>query len=62
MKCPHLIKWVLFACKANEKPYFPSNFQLHEYCKTEEHKKCPFYQGKLTTEKEPGVLIPMFCI
>jgi len=42
MKCPHLIQWVTFACKAKDKLYFPSPFQLQEYCKQEEHKKCPF--------------------
>jgi hypothetical protein len=42
MKCPHLIKWITFACKAEEKLYFPSPFQLQEYCKQKEHRKCPF--------------------
>jgi len=50
MKCPHLIKWVSFACKAGEKLYFPSHFQLQEYCKKKEHKKCPFYLKSINTE------------
>jgi len=41
MKCPYLIKWATFACKADYKLYFPSSFQLEEYCKRKEHKKCP---------------------
>jgi hypothetical protein len=42
MKCPHLIKWLSYCCKANEKPYFPSPFQLEEYCKGKYYRKCPF--------------------
>jgi len=42
MKCPHLIKWLTFTCKAKETIYFPSSFQLQEYCKTISYKKCPF--------------------
>lgn len=43
MKCPHLIQCVTFACKAKDKLYFPSPFQLQGYyCRQKEHKKCPF--------------------
>lgn len=42
MKCPHLMKWLSYSCKANEKPYFPSSFQIDEYCKGKFYKKCPF--------------------
>ena len=42
MKCPHLKKWLLHSCKAKETLYFPSAFQLEEYCKRKEHRKCPF--------------------
>jgi len=52
LKCPHLIKWVTFACNAEDKIYFPSHFQTHEYCKTKEHKKCPFYLKKTSMEGE----------
>jgi len=45
MKCPHLIKWVTFVCKAKDNLYFPSSFQLQEYCNGKEHKKCPFNLG-----------------
>jgi hypothetical protein len=43
LKCPHLAKWVTFACKADYKLYFPSSFQTQEYCNQKEHKRCPFY-------------------
>jgi len=43
MKCPHLMKWVAPFCKALDRPYVPSQFELEEYCKTKEHRKCPFY-------------------
>ncbi len=43
MKCPHLMKWVAPSCKALDRPYFPSLFELEEYCKTKDHRKCPFY-------------------
>jgi hypothetical protein len=43
MKCPHLMKWVITSCKAPDKPYMPSLFELEEYCSTKDHRKCPFY-------------------
>jgi hypothetical protein len=58
MKCPHLIKWVTFVCKASDKLYFPSRFQLQEYCKRKEHKKCPFYPKKTSMEQEIDGLVP----
>ena len=42
VKCPHLIKWLTLACNAKANIYFPSAFQLQEYCKKTSHKKCPF--------------------
>lgn len=51
MKCPHLIKWLTFACKAKEKLYFPSSFQLDEYCKQKLHRKCPFYVRGISSEE-----------
>ncbi len=45
MKCPNLVEWVdwvILLCKAGERPYVPSLFELEEYCNTENHKKCPF--------------------
>jgi len=52
MKCPHLIKWLTFVCKAKEEFYFPSTFQLEEYCKKREHKKCPFNLQNTNIEDE----------
>ena len=51
MKCPHLIKWLTYACKAKENMYFPSSFQLHEYCKSKLHRKCPFYGASISSEE-----------
>lgn len=50
MKCPHLKKWVLFTCKATETLYFPSTFQLEEYCKQKNHRKCPFLLAGISRE------------
>jgi hypothetical protein len=44
VKCPHLLKWLPIACNADYKLYFPSLFQLQNYCDTKEHKKCPFFK------------------
>jgi len=55
IKCPHLIKWLTFACKANNKLYFPSLFQLQEYCKSKGHKKCPFLR-QMPIEKERDLI------
>jgi len=41
LKCPYLTKWIIFTCQAGETPYVPSLFQLEEYCKSKQHKKCP---------------------
>jgi hypothetical protein len=57
MKCPHLIRWVTFGCKASNKLYFPSRFQLDEYCKKKAHKKCPFFLKKTDVEQEIDTLI-----
>ncbi len=62
MKCPHLTKWVTFACKAGEKLYFPSPFQLQEYCKKKSHKKCPFFLKKTGIEQEMDGLISAPCL
>jgi len=50
MACPYLVKLSLAICKArncicktDESPYTPSAFQLAEYCRSKDHKKCPFY-------------------
>ena len=44
MKCSNLIaSKVISSCSALDKPYVPSLFELMEYCKTIDHRKCPFY-------------------
>jgi len=44
MKCTRLIsRGKMSSCKALDKPYVPSLFELGEYCKTIDHRKCPFY-------------------
>jgi len=49
VKCPHLVKKVI--CSAIEEPFIPSIFELNEYCRKKDHKKCPFYLG-LTGERK----------
>jgi hypothetical protein len=43
MKCTHLVRGRNMACRALEKAYVPSLFQLVEYCRSGGHRKCPFY-------------------
>ena len=54
MKCPHLAKWVISSCNAVEKPYLPSLFELQEYCRTKDHRKCPLYlrETKISGSKD----------
>ncbi|MDA8077301.1 MAG: hypothetical protein M0Z79_00020 [Nitrospiraceae bacterium] len=42
MKCPHLLT-LLPSCKALDRPYVPSLFELDEYCCAKAHRKCPLY-------------------
>jgi hypothetical protein len=59
MKCPHLIKRLIVSCKAFDAPYVPSLFEIQEYCRTKDHRKCPFYLrdiiGRNTTETRLSV-------
>lgn len=44
MKCIRLIsRGKVSSCRALDKPYVPSLFELGEYCKTTDHRKCPLY-------------------
>jgi hypothetical protein len=44
MKCSGLIsRGKVSSCTVLDKPYVPSLFELVEYCKTIDHRKCPFY-------------------
>ncbi len=59
MKCPHLRRWTVAACRIDEKLYVPSVFQLEEYCRTREHRKCPFFVKRLSGRKEVNGPIPV---
>ena len=61
MKCPHLMKWLSYSCKANEKPYFPSPFQIEEYCKGKFYKKCPFIIKKGHRECIENLVSAPYC-
>jgi len=58
MKCPHLRRWTVAACKIDDRVYVPSVFQLEEYCKKREHKRCPFFM-KYCSEKNVNAQIPV---
>lgn len=44
VKCPYLSRWTAAECRTGDEIYAPSAFQIEEYCRTEGHKKCPFYR------------------
>jgi hypothetical protein len=55
MKCTHLVKRRILYCRALEKSYVPSMFQLAEYCRSGEHRKCPFYlRGIICVDRMEG--------
>jgi hypothetical protein len=57
MKCMHLVKRTILSCRALEKPYAPSVFQLAEYCRSSEYRKCPLYlQGIIRVDRMEGDL------
>lgn len=41
VRCPHLVRWVAFRCRALPEPYAPTPFQLEEYCMGDRHRRCP---------------------
>lgn len=41
MKCPHVEKWVTHRCTEVDGSYYPTPFQLHEYCLSNGHPRCP---------------------
>jgi hypothetical protein len=59
MKCPHLRRWTVAACRIDEKVYVPSVFQLEEYCKTSGHRKCPFFVKSLSVKKDANGRLPV---
>lgn len=50
-KCAHLVNGKKAACKALNKVYVPSLFQLVEYCRSREYRKCPFYLRGIVESK-----------
>jgi hypothetical protein len=46
MHCPHLIHRD-HTCDVTEPQYNPSEFEIDEYCATEQHLRCPLYQEYL---------------
>jgi hypothetical protein len=47
VKCPFLKRLgrMIRQCKAVNKPFIPSPFELYEYCIRKEHNRCPLYRG-----------------
>ena len=50
-KCAYLLRGEKAVCRALERTYFPSLFQLFEYCRSREYRKCPFYLRGIITSK-----------
>jgi len=46
MHCPHLLH-VDNSCDVTIPKYAPSEFEVDEYCATEQHLRCPLYQDYL---------------
>jgi hypothetical protein len=59
MKCPHLNRWIVATCKIGERIYLPSVFQLEEYCRTKDHKKCPFLVRDARAKRETTDEVPV---
>ncbi len=53
MKCRFLSGKYLLACRAENKVYMPSSFEIQEYCNSNRHKICPLY-FKVKTEEKTG--------
>jgi hypothetical protein len=51
--CPFWKGIYVFSCKADERAYYPSQFEINEYCNTAIYKFCPFY--KKTIERNSYV-------
>ncbi|HEB75445.1 MAG TPA: hypothetical protein ENJ04_03740 [Nitrospirae bacterium] len=52
MKCPFLREWMASPCRAGDTPYVPSGFQLTEYCRSTDHRKCPFFSDRHGRRKD----------
>jgi hypothetical protein len=61
VKCPNLVEWldwVIFLCKAGNKPYTPDYFELSRHCKSSDYRNCPYHvktMGKATDITYPGM-------
>jgi len=59
--CPDLVEWldwVIFICKAGNKPYTPDYFELSMHCKSSNHRDCPYHVNpgeKATDITYPGM-------
>jgi len=51
MKCPHLVKVIVYTCVSVEDSYLPSGGQLRSYCKSKAHSNCPFFASSLTNAR-----------
>ena len=62
MKCCHLsTARAVISCKALRMRYQPSEFEVEEYCKTNNHRKCPFYlRGIVLMERTDRDKEPVF--
>jgi hypothetical protein len=53
MKCPYLVRCAISKCKAENKSYIPSLFELQEYCGVSKNfKKCHFFQNLAGGKKD----------
>ena len=46
MKCPYLMTLIFSLCRIEGRFYAPSLLELHEYCRTENHARCPLFEKK----------------
>jgi hypothetical protein len=53
MKCLFLSGKYMLSCKALREVYVPSSFEIDEYCKSIQHRMCPFYIRR-DGEPNPG--------
>jgi len=59
-KCPELVEsldWVIFFCKAGNRPHNPGHDKLNKDCKGNGYSKCPYYVTRETSamkEKNQG--------
>ncbi len=52
MKCTYLIaSRGISACSALDWPHVPSLLEVGKYCKTIDHRKCPFYLSGINCMK-----------